>query len=133
MSEGSLRLGEIASRIPKFSLGFAVLVAMLFAGNRLSQWLALPVPPAIIGMVLLLIVLGLFGRLAPIAEVAGRPLLKHMMLFFIPAVVGVLEQFQALKSGWLPFVVASIAGAALTLVVTALTLEKLMKRQKAVE
>ncbi|WP_084651368.1 CidA/LrgA family protein [Ottowia thiooxydans] len=133
MSEGSLRLTEIASRIPKFSLGFVVLVFMLLAGDKLSQWLALSIPPAIIGMVLLLIVLGIFGRLAPTAEAAGKPLLRHMMLFFIPAVVGVMEQFQALKSGWLPFVVASIAGAALTLVVTAFTLEKLMKRQEAVE
>lgn len=123
----------MASRISRFTLGFAALMAMQFVGGKLAQWLALPIPPAIMGMVILLIVLTRFGRLACAAEVAGRPLLKHMMLFFIPAVVGVMEQFQALKSGWLPFVVASIAGAALTLVVTALTLEKLMKRQKAVE
>ena len=42
---------------------------------------------------------------------------------------GVMEQFQALRAGWLPFVIASVAGAAVTLAVTALTLNWLLKRR----
>lgn len=131
MSETALRIGAMASRTLRFSLGFAVLAALLFAGGRLVRWLDLPIPPAIVGMMLLLAVLACFGRLVVTVEAASMPLLKHMMLFFIPAVAGVMEQFQALRSGWLPFVVASVAGAALTLAVTALTLQKLLMRQRA--
>lgn len=79
--------------------------------RKIGRVLALPIPGAIAGMVLLLILLQCFGRrLAPTMEAASMPLLKHMMLFFIPSVAGVMEQFQALRAGWLPFVIASIAG-----------------------
>ena len=91
----------------------------------------LPIAPGIVGLVILLAALACAERLAVCAEAASRPLLKHMMLFFIPAVVGVMEQFQALKQGWIPFLIACIAGAALTLTVTALTLQVLLKQQKA--
>ncbi|MBF5007108.1 CidA/LrgA family protein [Diaphorobacter caeni] len=129
MSGTSLRIRAIASWGRRLSLGFAILATMLFAGATLGRWLALPVPPAIVGMMLLLLALGCSGRLAHVVESASLPLLKHMMLFFIPTVAGVMEQFQILRSGWLPFMVASIAGAALTLAVTAFTLQMLLKRQ----
>ncbi len=131
MNKTSPSIGAVASSTLQYALGFAVLAALLFAGGMLTRWLALPIPPAIVGMVLLLGVLARFGKLVPVVEAASMPLLKHLMLFFIPTVAGVIEQFQALRSGWLPFVVASIAGAALTLAVTALTLQKLLKRQEA--
>lgn len=119
----------VAWEIPRFALGLAVLAALLFVGGKLVQWLTLPMPPAVAGMVLLLALLGCFGRLANTVQAASTPLLGHMMLFFIPTVAGVMEQFQALKSGWLPFVVASIAGAAMTLATTAFTLQWLLRSQ----
>ena len=48
----------------------------------------------------------------------------------VSAVAGVMEQFAVLKTGWLPFVAASVLGGALTLVVTALTFQALMKRKE---
>ena len=134
MPSSLLRLNGVTPTLLRFAPGFAVLTALLWLGSQWVRWLALPVLGAIVGMVLLLALLGAFGRwLAPAVETASMPLLKHMMLFFIPAVVGVMEQFQALKSGWLPFVVASIVGAAITLAVTALTLQWLLKRRGIVE
>ena len=130
MSATSSGPKALASKMLRFSSGMAVLAVLLWAGGRLAGVLALPIPGAIAGMVLLLILLQCFGRrLAPTMEAASMPLLKHMMLFFIPSVAGVMEQFQALRAGWLPFVIASIAGAAVTLAVTALTLKWLLKRR----
>ena len=124
------RLDGLPAKGLRLATGFAVLAAVLWLGGQLARWTGLPVPPAILGMVLLLIALGAFGhRLAPTVEAPSMPMLKHLMLFFIPSVVGVMEQFHALRAGWLPFVVASIAGAALTLAVTALTLQWLLKRR----
>lgn len=114
----------------RLALGLAVLAGLQHAGALAVQWLGLPVPQAIAGMVLLFVVLAGWGRLAAWVEPAGMLLLQHMVLFFIPAVAGVMEQAQALRAGWLPFVVASVAGAALTLAVTALTLQALIKRQE---
>ena len=134
MSHSPPRPFHTAASLARFPLGFAILAALMWLGSRLVQWLTLPTPPAIVGMVLLLVLLGCFGqRLERTVEAPSMPLLKHMMLFFIPAVAGVVEQFQALRTGWLPFVVASIAGAAVTLAVTALTFQALVRRRSRVE
>ena len=117
----------------RFARGFAVLALLLWAGACITQWLRWPVPAAMVGMVLLLAVLACRGRWAAALEAASTPLLKHMMLFFIPAVAGVVEQLAVLRAGWLPFVVASVAGAVLTLAVTAFTLQKLLQRQAGTE
>ena len=88
-------------------------------------------PGAVIGMVLLLGVL-LAGRPACLrrsVESASAPLLGHMMLFFIPAVAGIVDQGAALSTGWLPFLAACVIGAALTLAATGLTLKCLLARR----
>ncbi len=129
MSERSPAAEALVSRMLKFALGFTILAVLLMAASRLAQWLSLPIPGSILGMVLLLGLLACLSRLANTVQAASMPLLKHMMLFFIPSVAGVMEQFQALANGWLAFTVACIVGAALTLAVTALTLQFLLKRQ----
>ena len=83
-----------------------------------------------LGMAILIVALACFARLEAPVGLAATPLLKHMMLCFIPAVAGVMEQFAVLKTGWLPFVAASVLGGALTLVVTAITFQALMKRKE---
>lgn len=129
MNKSGWRTDALLAMSGRFLLGFCVLAVLLLAGGGLVRWLALPVPAAIVGMVLLLVVLACVGRLVNTVEVASRPLLGHLMLFFIPAVAGVMEQFEGLRAGWLPFLVASVVGAALTLIVTALTFQVLLKRQ----
>ena len=125
------RAAAMTSGTLQFLLGLAVLAALQHAGGRLVQWLGIPMPPAIVGMVLLLVLLGCAGRFVITVQAASDPLLKHMMLFFIPAVAGVMEQIQVLQTGWLPFLAASLAGAALTLAATAVTFEWLLARQRS--
>lgn len=117
-----------AQGVLRFSLGFAVLTTLLLVADM--PVLSSAIPSAIVGMVLLLALLGIFPWLAPAVESPSMLLLKHMMLFFIPAVVGVIDQFSVLSKGWIPFVIASVVGAALTLAVTAVTLQWLLRRQK---
>jgi putative effector of murein hydrolase LrgA (UPF0299 family) len=50
-----------------------------------------------------------------------------MMLLFIPAIAGVMLHFERIAREWLPFLVAGIAGAAITLAVTAWTLRWLLR------
>lgn len=50
-----------------------------------------------------------------------------MMLLFIPAIAGVMLHFDRIAREWLPFLVAGIVGAAITLVVTAWTLRWLLR------
>lgn len=108
---------------------FAITTLFLFQliGELLVQWLTLPVPGPLIGMVLLFCAL-LLRRAVPDAlrETSGQ-LLQHLMLLFIPAVAGVMLHFERVGQEWLPFLAAGIVGAALTMAVTALTLRWMIR------
>ncbi|RZL64625.1 MAG: CidA/LrgA family protein [Variovorax sp.] len=108
---------------------FAITTLFLFqlVGELLVQWLALPVPGPLIGMVLLFGAL-LLRRAVPDAlrETSGH-LLQHLMLLFIPAVAGVMLHFERVGREWLPFLAAGVVGAALTMAVTAVTLRWMIR------
>jgi holin-like protein len=97
-------------------------------GEVLVQWLGLPVPGPLIGMLLLFGALMVRGGVPEgLRDTAGE-LLRHLMLLFIPAVAAVMMYFERVGREWLPFLVASIGGAAVTLVVSAFTLRWMLKR-----
>ena len=97
-------------------------------GEVLVQLLGLPLPGALAGMLLLLAALLLWGHVPQALEQTAHGLLRNMMLLFIPAVAGVMLHFDRIAREWLPFLVACIAGAAITLVVTAWTLRRLLHK-----
>ncbi|CAN7750888.1 CidA/LrgA family protein [Pseudorhodoferax sp. LjRoot39] len=95
---------------------------------RLAGW---PLPGSVVGM------LALFGGLLVLRRVpagldqGAKALLPHMMLLFIPSVAGVMLHFERVAREWRPFLLASVFGAVVTLVVTALVLKWLLGRQAA--
>ena len=97
------------------------------AGELLVQWLGLPIPGPLIGMLLLFVALLVRGRVPEaLGETAGH-LLRNLMLLFIPAVTGVMLHFERVGREWLPFLAAGIVGAAFTMTVTALTLRWMIR------
>lgn len=108
--------------------GALALVLFLLLGEATTRWLGLPVPGSLIGMVLLLLALIVRGRAPAGLQAACTPLLRHLMLFFIPAVAGVMTQFALVADEWLPFLAACTIGTALTLVVTAMSLRWSLRR-----
>lgn len=62
---------------------------------------------------LLLIGLLFYKRLPKPLEDTAQVLLQNMMLLFIPVIAGVMLEF-GLRREWLPFVLACVAGAAIT-------------------
>lgn len=97
-------------------------------GEVLVQLLGLPLPGALAGMLLLLAALLVWGHVPQALEQTAHGLLRNMMLLFIPAVAGVMLHFDRIAREWLPFLVACIVGAAITLVVTAWTLRRLLHK-----
>jgi holin-like protein len=97
-------------------------------GQALVQWLGLPLPGPLVGMLLLFIALLLRGRVPqPLADTTAT-LLQHMMLLFIPAGAGGMMHFGRVAQEWKPFLIACIVATAVTTVVTALTLRALLRR-----
>lgn len=108
----------------------ATLFVFQLMGEIAVQWLGLPLPGPLAGMLLLFAALLLYGH---VPEALGRTsgtLLQHMMLLFIPAVTGVMMHFGRVASEWRPFLVACVGGVAVTLVVTAFTLRWMLKLQE---
>ena len=104
------------------------LFALQLLGELLVRWLHLPLPGALAGMLLLLAALLVWGHVPQALEQTAHGLLRNMMLLFIPAIAGVMLHFDRIAREWLPFLVACIAGAAITLVVTAWTLRRLLHK-----
>jgi len=99
-------------------------------GEVAVRGLKLPLPGPVVGMLLLFAVLGLRGDVPDHLHATSNTLLQHLMLLLVPATTAVMLHFQRLGEAWLPIMLAGVGGAALTLVVTALTLRLLLACSK---
>src|SRR3546814_17085756 len=104
---------------------------MQIVGEALARFTGLPLPGPLLGMLLMLAALMAYGRVPVGLRNTCHHLLKHLMMLFIPLVAGIMVYFGTLEREWIPFLLACIGGVALTLVVTALTLQWMVKRSKA--
>ena len=107
----------------------AALLLLQLTGDVIARWLDVALPGALIGMALMLVALCLLKRTPVALRRTSNGLLGHLMLLFIPSVVAIMTQTEYIAAEWLPFIVATIVATALTLVVTAATLQFLLKRQ----
>lgn len=105
-----------------------VLYALLFMlADRLVSVLHLPLPANIVGMLMLLLLIAF--RILPIDWVkAGSSwLLAEMLLFFVPAVVAVVNYAQLLMvEGWKIFLVIGVS-TLLTLGATSLVVDRVYR------
>jgi holin-like protein len=85
--------------------GFTILLLFDFAGLGLHA-LGVPLPPAVLGLILFSA--ALFTRLLKVhwVESAGDFLLKNLLLFFVPAVAGIIAYVPVLRQQWLPITAA---------------------------
>ncbi len=108
-------------------LGFAILLVCQLAGEVASRGLGLPVPGPVLGLVLLVAGLAVWGRRRSDADVAASPvgrvgdgLLASLGLLFVPAGVGVIQYGGLMRAQALPLALSLVGSTALTLVVTVL-------------
>lgn len=107
---------------------FALLLVCQVAGDVFVQLSGLPLPGAVVGLMLLLGGLLVLGRVPQGLDQCANGLLPHMMLLFIPSVAGVMQHFERVAQEWRPFLIASIGGTFVTLIVTTVTLRWLLRR-----
>ena len=119
--------GRIA-RTAKALLAMVGLVALQFLGDALVARTGWPVPGSLMGLLLLLAGLMLRGRVPEALDDASAPLLRHLMLLLIPSVAAVGLYAGLLTQHAVAFLLVSVGVTALTIVVTAWTLQRLLKR-----
>jgi putative effector of murein hydrolase LrgA (UPF0299 family) len=103
------------------------LFVCLTGGDAIKLVSGLPLPGAVIGLLVLLVLLIIWrGPSEPLKQ-AGDFLLQNMTLLFIPASLGVITQFATLKQDAVPIGIAIVGSTMLGMAVTALIMRWLAR------
>lgn len=108
-------------------LQVAIYIGLFVVAQQLVIWLHLPLPANIVGMLLLLALMLLRVVKLRWVSAGSRWLLAEMLLFFVPAVVAVVNYIDLLKAeGWRILLVIAIS-TLLVLASTALVVDRVYR------
>lgn len=119
--------------LARLATELAVLLAIYLLGCQMAVWFSWPIPGGVIGMVLLLLAFAL-GVVKPAALQMGAGLLMaEMLLFFIPALMSLLDYGSLLRSdGWRILLVIGVS-TLMVMLVTAFTVELVVRLRRSRE
>ncbi|TXK85059.1 CidA/LrgA family protein [Paenibacillus sp. N3.4] len=109
-------------------LGFAILLGFNLLGIWLQFSLHVPLPGNVIGLILF--TLALFAKIIKLewVETTANWLTGHMMLFFIPFVVGTMAFFPLIAANWLSIGFGVVGSSIAVLLVTGFVTSKLQQK-----
>ena len=120
----------IVSNVRHAAVGALLVFAAYYLGLFVVNALALPIPGPLMGLLLLLGGFFIFPKLeVHTARFVSLPL-KHMSLFFVPAVLGVSIYWNDIQANALAIAIAIIATTSLSLGLTAWFSQKLFRSKK---
>lgn len=112
-------------------LQLVLYVGLFMFSDKLVGWLHLPLPANVVGMVLLLVLI--MTHVIPLrwVKAGANWLLAEMLLFFVPAVVAVVNYSDLLRSeGWRICVVIALS-TLLVLASTSLVVDRVYRFEMA--
>ncbi len=107
-----------------------IIIGINLTGSFLTEWAHLPIPGAISGMIILLIML-FTGIIKPkhIEETADF-LLKNMAFFFLPAGVGILASYQLVRGSYLQTIAIIVISTILVMAISAVITQKIANTKR---
>lgn len=111
-------------------VGIALLLLCQLAGEVLGAVLRLPVPGPVLGLALLLMVLSARGRVPDGLRTVSDTLLRYLAMLFVPAGVGLMAHWHLVRADWPIMLAVLVISTVLTVMVTALTLRWLLRREE---
>lgn len=105
-----------------------ILLCCQLLGEALAFATGLPIPGAVLGLVLLVLLLVVLGRAPGSLEGTANGLLQHLSLLFVPAGVGVMLHTARIEAEWPALLAALLVSTLLTMTVTALTMRWCARR-----
>lgn len=110
-------------------IGLLFLSSLFFASQHLLRLFSVSVPPALLGIAVLFVGLLLVKRVPSAISLSASPLLAHMSLFFIPAIVAIVNFTDLIMAFplalFLAIVLATLVSLALTAWLSQLLMQKL--------
>ena len=102
----------------KYLKEFTIILGFCLLGDVLRHLLPLPVPASVYGLAMMLLALVCGAVKLEQVETTADYLVSIMSPMFIPAAVGLMEQFDALRLILIPFVVINAVCLVTTFAVT---------------
>lgn len=122
------RLYSLYYSLFSYGRGLLILTLSLWVGNFISQLLPIMIPGSIIGLLTLFFLLAF--QIIPTRWIKNscNLFMRYMTLLFIPAAMGIMDNYTLLLNNWLPIIFGSIGSSMLVLLLTAWLTEKLHKK-----
>ncbi|MBZ2161627.1 CidA/LrgA family protein [Alteromonas stellipolaris] len=112
--------------LQKWITGAILVLGCYYLGTWLSFSTGLPLPSALTGLLILLAVLFIVPKAEPLVARAASPLLSHMSVLFVPAVLGVSAYWKEIaQNGW-AIGIAIVFTTCISLGISAKIAEKLL-------
>ncbi len=107
-------------------LGLILFFALYGASEYTFTRMGWAFPPALGGIVLLFVLMAAYRCVPKPVSIASAPLLKHMSLFFLPAIVAIANYTDLIKAYPLALLLAIVVSTLVSLALTAIIANKLM-------
>ena len=114
------------SQFLRFLTGFGLICFFYFAGEMLVRVASVPLPGTLMGL-LMLLAWQFFRRQTPMLLLAGgTPILRHMAVLFVPAVLGVGVYWKAISENFSGIALAIIVTTTMSLGISAVIAQRIM-------
>jgi holin-like protein len=100
------------------TFGFAVIFCVYLVSLFSFHYFTIALPPALVGIFILLISLLTLGRVPAVITQSARPLLAHMGLFLLPALISVLLYGDLFVKYYAALIVAILLSTLVSLGIT---------------
>lgn len=114
----------------KYIKELMIIFIFSFIGDVLNYIVPLPIPASIYGMILLFIALSTKIIKLEQIETTAEFLLSIMLIFFVPASVGIMDTFFAYKSSMLPIIIIVITSTIVVMITTGLVSQFIIRLKK---
>ncbi|ANF59640.1 hypothetical protein A5892_11855 [Halotalea alkalilenta] len=108
-------------------VGMSILLGCQLIGEGVARAMNLPVPGPVIGMVLLLVGLMLYGKVPEGLRMTTRGLTQHLALLFVPAGVGVMVNWPLISQNFVVLTVTLLVSTVLLQVFMVLFMRRTLR------
>ena len=112
----------------KYLIQFIIVLAFWAAGEGISSLIGGVVPGSLLGMILLFTALVTGVLKESMVKDACSVIIKYMVLFFVPAAVGIMAAWDIVSANFAAIITAAVVSTILVIVVVGWVQQKLGKR-----